>query len=174
MAAQPQTLTVEEFEHRYANEKPYYEYWYGQAIQKSMPTFLHSALQVILGWLLKEVGILSVCELELRIVPDARPLPDVAGFGKPVRGRYPTEPFEVAIEILSPADSMQHLMRKCRAYSEWGIQNVYVFDPEDRIAQKWNPLTGGFEGISEIAIEGRTPIPVTRIWSELDHYIAEP
>jgi hypothetical protein len=40
-------LTVEEFRVRYAGEKPYYEFWAGEAIQKSHATSLHGLIQKI-------------------------------------------------------------------------------------------------------------------------------
>jgi Uma2 family endonuclease len=43
-----QQLTLEEFRDRYADRKPYFEYWDGQAIQKSVPTKLHAKLQQII------------------------------------------------------------------------------------------------------------------------------
>jgi Uma2 family endonuclease len=170
VAAQPQPLTLAQFDAMYSSQKPYYEYWYGQAIQKAMPTKLHSALQVILALILREIGLLALTELRINLGDEARPLPDVAGFAQPFAGMYPTEPFEAAIEILSPDDSMQYLMRKCRRYAQWGIQNIFVFDPEDRVGLKWNRDTDGLDSISELIVDGRTPVPLSRIWSELDRY----
>jgi Uma2 family endonuclease len=86
---------------------------------------------------------------------------------------YPTKPFEIAIEILSPPDPAQYLFRKCRLYAQWGIQHIVVLDPEDRTAQQWNRARQSLEPISEIAIEGRTPISVSRIWEELDRDLAQ-
>ena len=47
MATAIDLLSVEEFRQRYADEKPYYEYWFGEAVQKTVPTWLHSLLQII-------------------------------------------------------------------------------------------------------------------------------
>ena len=47
MATGVQTLTLEEFRRRYAGRKPYYEYWFGEAVQKTAGTWLHSVLQAI-------------------------------------------------------------------------------------------------------------------------------
>ena len=41
MATVLHTLTVAEFEAQFGYEKPSYEFWYGEAIQKSMPTWMH-------------------------------------------------------------------------------------------------------------------------------------
>lgn len=38
MAALAGKLTLAEFEDRYGNRKPYYEYWFGEAVPKAMPT----------------------------------------------------------------------------------------------------------------------------------------
>lgn len=48
MAAGTSVLTLEEFNARYAHEDGY-EYWFGEVVQKGLPTWLHGLLQVILG-----------------------------------------------------------------------------------------------------------------------------
>lgn len=45
MATATHPLTVEEFRNRYADEKPYFEYWFGEAIRKSVPTTIPGILQ---------------------------------------------------------------------------------------------------------------------------------
>jgi hypothetical protein len=42
MAVAVQPLTLEEFRARYQDQKPYFEYWFGEAIQKTVPTWLHA------------------------------------------------------------------------------------------------------------------------------------
>lgn len=49
-------LSVEEFRTRYAEEKPYHEYWFGEAVQKSAPTWLHGLLQLIVCEFLTRAG----------------------------------------------------------------------------------------------------------------------
>ncbi len=44
-------LSLEEFRHRYAEEKPYFEYWFGEAVQKSLSPVLHALLVKISGQL---------------------------------------------------------------------------------------------------------------------------
>src|SRR2546430_4302142 len=39
------SLSIEAFRDQYCGVKPYYEYWHGVPVQKSMPTWLHSLLQ---------------------------------------------------------------------------------------------------------------------------------
>lgn len=63
MATVSKPLTKEEFRSLYAGKKPYFEYWFGEAIQKSMPTWLHGVLQGILRDLLRNAGYKSGSEL---------------------------------------------------------------------------------------------------------------
>jgi Uma2 family endonuclease len=169
MAARSQTgyLTLEEFDRLYSDEKPYYEYWDGQAIQKPMPTVLHSLLQLILINLLRETGLISGGEIRLKLSQTKQPLPDVIA-GSRLQHPYPTKPFAVAIEILSPDDRMQRILRRCRFLSEQGIPYVYVFDPEDRTAQRWNHQKGTLENIEWLESGDWPSIPVRRIWDALD------
>jgi Uma2 family endonuclease len=169
MAARSQAgyLTPEEFERLYSDEKPYYEYWDGQAIQKPMPTVLHSLLQIVLINLLYEVGLVSGGEVRLKLSQTRQPLPDVIA-GSELQHPYPTKPFAVAIEILSPDDRMQRVLRRCRFLSEQGIPYIYVFDPEDRTAQRWNHEKGALENIQQLEYGEGPLIPVQRIWEELD------
>ena len=170
MAAAPQHLSLEDFDRLYGDDqKPYYEYWFGQAIQKSVPNIIHSYLQAIMVVLLREIGLRPGPEVRLKFSNEAQLLPDVIGLSR-TQAPYPTKPFEIAIEILSPQDSAQYLFRKCRLYAQWGIQHIVVLDPEDRTAHRWNGEA--LEPISEIAIEGRTHIAVSRIWQELDRDLA--
>lgn len=160
-------LTLDEFELLYGAAEPHYEYWDGEAIQKPMPTILHSLLQAILIRLLHDIGLLSGGEIRLKLSPTKQPLPDVIA-GSRLQHPYPTKPFEVAIEILSPDDRMQRILRKCRFYAEQGIPHIYVFDPEDRTAERWNGLKGTLEPVEAIAVENWPRIEVSQIWAELD------
>jgi Uma2 family endonuclease len=121
MATASKALTKEEFRSLYAGRKPHFEYWFGEAVQKSMPTWLRSVLQRILGGLLVKAGYKSGSEAELRIDPDWEPVPDVIGTTHTITGPYPTEPVEVVIEILSPEDPMSRMLEKCSHYSRIGF-----------------------------------------------------
>jgi len=49
-------MTVEQFERQYGHEKPYFEYWFGEPIQKAAPGWIHSMLQKIIMRLLDDAG----------------------------------------------------------------------------------------------------------------------
>src|ERR1700760_241788 len=103
MATVTQSLSLEEFRSRYRQQKPHFEYWFGEPVQKTMPTWLHAVLQGILCEVLRRAGYKSGSEVELRIDPRWEPVPDVIATLRPIKD-YPTEPIEVVVEILSPED----------------------------------------------------------------------
>jgi Uma2 family endonuclease len=162
----PNPLTIEEFDRLYGDEKPYYEYWDGQAIQKPVPTLLHSLLQTILIKILRECGLLATGEVRIKLDPQKQPLPDVIADER-LQHPYPTKPFAIAIEVLSPDDRMQRILRNCRFYAA-RIPYIYVFDPEDRTAERWNVSRGALEPIDEVEVPNRPAIPVRVIWAALD------
>jgi hypothetical protein len=47
-------MTLEQFELQYATRKPYFEYWFGAPVQKSMPTWIHGLPQKIIMRLLDD------------------------------------------------------------------------------------------------------------------------
>jgi Uma2 family endonuclease len=51
--------------------------------------------------------------------------------------RYVTEPPLIAIEILSPEDSMSGMQAKAAEYREFGVEHVWIIDPEPRIAYRY-------------------------------------
>ncbi|MGH9608474.1 MAG: Uma2 family endonuclease [Bryobacteraceae bacterium] len=135
MAAQTSPLSLEEFHARFDGAKPAYEYWDGVAIQKPMPTLLHSILEVILTMFLDKAGWNAVPEVRLKVVPDAEPVPDmIAVRGKKYKGRYPKVAPELCIEILSPGDTLSKTLSKAKRYISWGSEYVWVIDPEKRTA----------------------------------------
>ena len=147
MSAVTHKLTLERFREIYAEVKPNFELLDGAAVQKAMPTKLHSILQFVLALMLKELGFKSRPELTLAINDSWAPTPDVCGIIGPEEDLYPTHAVAVAIEILSPDDRFIRLIEKCRKYAEWGITDMLVFDPIGREAWYWNNATGDLVSI---------------------------
>ena len=166
MASAIRPLTLEEFRVQYADEKPYYEYWFGEAVQKSAPTWLHILLQQILGELFTSAGYKSGPELELRIDADWQPKPDVAA-ALIVEHPYPTHPIDIVAEVLSPEDRMTRVYEKCRQYERIGIQKIFVFDPDSEAAWEWSTQTENLERISDVNLPNGRSIPVQSVWDEL-------
>jgi Uma2 family endonuclease len=160
MAAIAQKLSVAEFEQKYGHEKPYYEFWHGEAIQKSMATW-HGLVVRILMDLLTEAGFKAATEVTLKIDPDFHPIPDVIGTRGPIEHPNPTRATEVVVEVLSADDPMSLVLYKCRAYQAWGYEQIYVVDPSSRLVFRW--VDRGLEEAAAFA-----SIPVNQIWLKLD------
>ena len=161
MAAVAENLTLAEFQSRFETGDRSYEYWYGRAIPKGMPTWLHGILQRIVMELLTEAGYEAGSEVELRIDPDARPKPDVIATKGEIEDPYPTKALEVVVEILSADDSAGPVNDKCRAYYVWGFAEIYVVDPKSRIVSRWT-------GNCLEETEHLTNMPASEIWRRLD------
>jgi len=143
MSIAAEKLNREAFRERYAQRKPYYELLDGAAVQKPLPTRLHSILQFVLAIMLKELGFKSRPELTLAIDDTWEPTPDVCGILGPEEDPYPTHAIAVAIEVLSPDDRFTRVLQKCRKYAEWGIHDILVYDPTEREVWYWDPASGG-------------------------------
>ncbi|HEY7306288.1 MAG TPA: Uma2 family endonuclease [Bryobacteraceae bacterium] len=170
MAAQPQALSVEEFHRLYDGAKPAYEYWYGKAVRKSMPTALHGIVQYIIMVLLEKAGWNAASKIRLKVVPDVEPVPDVVAVRGKFKGHYPHTAPELCIEILSPGDTLAKALEKAKTYISWGSQCVWIIDPEQRTA--WNlsrealqPAWISPDGALRIA---ETSIDLTALFVEVD------
>lgn len=171
MATAAQLLTPEQFEAQYNCEKPNYEYWYGEAIQKATATNLHGILQFLLMTLLRDAGYLPRSEVRLKLNPSVWPVPDVIASLDPIQPPYPTRPFEVAIEILSPEDPFRRTLKKFRLYREWGIRHVFIVDGEDRVIREVGSH-GEIQETDTLPLDQGRSLPTKRIWDELDRYLA--
>ncbi len=159
MAGIAEKLTFAEFRSKYEHGDRSYEYWHGEVLPKGTPTWIHGLLQGILMQLLTEAGYASGAEVELRIIPDAHPKPDVIATSGEVEQPYPTK--AVVVEILSPDDPARYLLEKCQAYEQWGFEYVYVVNPESKQLFRWT-------GSALELTESLTTIPAARIWQELE------
>lgn len=163
-------LTLEEFHLRYANSGRAWEYWFGEAVEKSVPTWLHSLVQAILTEMLRQAGYRSAPELELRMDPQFEPRPDVSATRHRVQGRYPTErqEIEIVVEVLSPEDAMTRVYSKCGHYQGLGIAQVFVVDPESRTAWEWNPELGQLDRKTAWLLTNGQRIELSEVWKQLD------
>ena len=83
--------------------------------------------------------------------------------------RYVTNPPLIAIEILSPEDSLRAMQEKAAEYRSFGVENIWIIDPEPRIAYRY--VDNALQEVKEadLAIPG-TPIRVvlSEMFAELD------
>jgi Uma2 family endonuclease len=82
---------------------------------------------------------------------------------------YVTQPPLIAIEILSPEDSVSAMQGKAAEYHSFGIENIWIIDPELRIAYKYS--SDGLEEVrtGELSV-AETPIRVvlSEMFAELN------
>ena len=134
MVSAPDYLSLRQFEQIYERVKPHYEYWFGEAIQKPMPTSLHGLVQLVLGMLLLKHRWYAGSEVRLKISALAHPIPDLVASSSPLQTPYPEKPVELCVEILSPDDVLRDIFRKGAHYLDWQIGAVWIVDPEKRTA----------------------------------------
>jgi len=123
--------------------KPYLEYEDGVVRQKMAPKFLHSSIQGVLYTLLNQVARsnrLGWARMELRLVtPGWAPVPDVSFYQ---RGRISRQallsnddihvPPDIAVEIVSPSQSVTELITKSLRYLALGTTIALIVDPGQR------------------------------------------
>ena len=128
-------MPVEEFLR--LSEKPNCEYRDGVLYPKAMATTLHGELQIMLGFMLRRLGLKAGSEVTVRLSPTKYLVPDV--IAARVRQRpYPTDPVLLCCEILSPEDRLGTMLAKCDEYHAWGVPYCWVIDPEKRTAWEYH------------------------------------
>ncbi len=135
---------------------------------KAGATWMHGLLQGIIMVALDGAGYKSASEVKLKINSDFEPVPDVIATTGSIERPYPTKPVDVVVEILSPEDSFQRVVRKCKLYSAWGIPMIVVLDPEGREAWIWERQSEALKPGSIIVLENGQSIALDRIFQELD------
>jgi Uma2 family endonuclease len=164
-----ETLSLEAFHERYAGEKPYFEYWNGEAVQKSFPNLQHSRCQMLVAQLLGRIGYDSGFEITIKLDPAYELVPDVIAAEGRITDPYPTDPFEVVIEILSPDDQFSRVLQKCRLYDTLGIRQIVLVDPRDRAV--FSCENGSPRESDIIAKRGERVITAQELWTEVDRFI---
>lgn len=160
-------ISLEEFHARYANENGY-EYWFGEVVQKGVPTWLHAIFQVLLGEVFYEQGYYTGSELDLRISREFQPRPDIAASLELESGDYPTKPIDIVAEILSPDDPPERVIAKCQHYQELGIQQIYVFDPIGHTAAQWYPTERELRQIAIMVLTNGSSISIEGIFTRFE------
>lgn len=162
-------MSVEEYLKR--TGKPNAEYVNGVLIEKRMPTWEHSVIQMWIGALIFRLfpKYVAASELHSRIGPTEFRLPDVAVALRSeitLRG-YAKEPLYLCIEILSPEDRVGETLAKLERYHDWGVPYCWMIDPSKRRA--WSYERGGEPlDVSSTLNAGEIQLEVAEIFSVLD------
>ncbi len=81
--------------------------------------------------------------------------------------RYCDQPPLIAIEILSPEDTLTAMQAKAAEYRSFGIEHIWIIDPEPRIAYRYA------EAALEEVRSGELTVPGTPIRVVLSEMFAE-
>jgi Uma2 family endonuclease len=90
--------------------------------------------------------------------PKIRQAPDVmVVLGRPKRERGSYKQWEedgiapqVVFEVLSPGNRLDEMLRKFRFYEKHGVEEYYIYDPDDGELLGWRRGDGGLEEITEM------------------------
>jgi Uma2 family endonuclease len=135
MASQPvlPQVSVEEYE-RTPELFERHEYVDGVLIEKPVPTWKHSKLQLRIGVLLsRDCPQLDIgSELHSKLRESDWRIPDLAVQRPEIseQEKYAFAPLLLAIEIRSPEDKWSELLKKFESYHAWGVPYCWLFDPE--------------------------------------------
>lgn len=163
MATQPVSdrfVSVEEY--LSTSYDPDCEYDDGVVVERNLGEIEHAFLQGLLATLFtnnaEAWSIYCLPEQRVQInarrflVPDICVVPITAPWQKIL-----TFPPLVAIEILSPEDTLRRAEEKAREYLQFGVEHVWVIDPYARVAYR-----AGAEGL-ELQPDGELAVALTPI-----------
>jgi Uma2 family endonuclease len=108
-----------------------------------------------LGWVITECGAITE--------PDTVRGPDVAFYSivdYPTRPEgYFESPARLIVEILSPSDRTNRVMRTVNEYLTAGVKLVWVVDPEDKVVMVYRPGLVGKEFTEGDSLDGYDVLP---------------
>jgi len=164
--------TVEEYLH--TSWSPDRELVDGRVEERNLGEKEHSILQGYLTYLF----ISKRAQWKVEVFPELRTQTKAANFRVPdvliVRAedkfeRYITSPPLIAIEILSPEDTLTAMRRKSEEYRQFGVKNIWVIDPEKRSAYRYAGSDLEEVRSGELAVEGTSiRIKLSEVFAELD------
>jgi Uma2 family endonuclease len=150
------------------------DYVDGEIIERNMGELPHAKVQGQLLAQLMTVG----APLRLQVVPEIRiqtrptryRVADIAVWRPGDIGkRIPTVPPFLVVEVLSSEDRLVRLQPKVQEYLSYGVEWVWVIDPDERRALSYSPANPGGELVEELRTENPSvSIPLADLLAALD------
>src|ERR1700756_2178507 len=154
--------------------RPDCDYVDGRVEERNLGEYDHGLLQAFISALFTNNrtawGVRTVTEVRTQVKNTRFRVPDVSV----LRADAPREPIIkhpqlIAIEILSPEDRLNRIQEKVDDYLEFGVEHVWIIDPETRRA--WTADGSGLHLVQndKLAVPD-TPIRVvlSEVFAELD------
>ena len=144
-------ISVEQYLSLPEGEKPYLEFANGDVIAKAMPNMDHGVLVQAFGLRLgayaRDHGGRCGPEIRVEFVTTAGPvfrLPDFSYWaaGRPRRGDRAAQPPTLAIEVVSPDDTLAEQREKCAFYVDNGIDEAWLVNPATRTVERFGDRSG--------------------------------
>ena len=146
----------------------------GRIEERNLGEKEHSIIQrfltVLFAMKRAEWGVEVFPELRTQTQSTRFRVPDVLVVRKSDRfERYETTPPLIAIEILSPEDTLRAMQEKAAEYRQFGIEYIWIVDPEPRIAYRYTGSSLEEVNSGELTVPG-TPIRVvlSEMFAELE------
>jgi Uma2 family endonuclease len=170
----PPTELVSVREYLTTSYRPDCEYVDGRIEERNLGEYDHGLVQIILGQLFmnhrEAWGIRAVTDVRTQVRSSRFRVPDLSV----VRADAPKEqiiahPPLIVIEILSPEDRLSRFQDRINDYLDFGVENIWVIDPERRAA--YTATASGLHPVrtNELTVP-ETPIRVvlSELFAELD------
>jgi Uma2 family endonuclease len=128
------TLITEEEFLRMSFDGPEPDYVDGEVVERAVPNNSHSSAQLELSFVFRalqeRLALFPRPELRLRVAPGKYRTADLAVYAhrEPTEAVPPEIPL-VVIEIVSPDDKYENLMKKLSDYQSWGVPHIWLVDP---------------------------------------------
>jgi Uma2 family endonuclease len=130
-------ITIEQYLD--ATYRPDVEFIDGERRERPDAPWVHSRLQAIIGaWFEQHEEawkILTGTGIRTRVAASRVRLPDAVVVKAGPQPQTLVDPPLIVIEVLSPDDSYAETERRARDYQSMGIENIWLIDPETRIAR---------------------------------------
>jgi Uma2 family endonuclease len=163
-------VTVEEY--LKTSYRPDCEYLDGRIEERNLGEYDHGYLQLQLGTLFTNNrdswGVRTVTDVRTQVSRSHFRVPDVSVLRADApKERIITHPPLIVIEILSPEDRLSRFQDRIDDYLGFGIENIWIIDPERRSA--WTASASGLH----LARNGELTVPETPIRVVLSELFAE-
>jgi Uma2 family endonuclease len=123
--------------------RPDCDYVDGEVLERNLGERDHSYIQVALSSYFftrrKALGIEVYPEQRVQVKPRRYRVPDICVVLGGTKEKIFTSPPFLCVEILSPEDRMVRVWERIQDYFEMGVPNVWVIDPETRVAHIASP-----------------------------------